>query len=116
MSEWDIFFTESLTSSVRLGSEEGTIFFICMILAFVFTLIAFFIGLSGIMKIDKIKSNTLLTAGVMGIIAMILTVVGFSQLGTTGLNYGVGFFLIITSFILYFVSFGIQRILHFIKM
>ena len=112
-SEWDIFFLETLSSSANYGIEENFIFIFCMILAFVFTLIALFFGIYGIIKINTETNNILLVAGIFGIIAMILPIVGLSQLGTTRANYGAGFFLIISTFILYIVAFSIQKMIWY---
>lgn len=112
LSEWDFFNIELFTSTPT--TTEGILFGIFMILTFVFALIAFIIGILGFRHVGVRYSNSFITAGIMGVIAMIMFIMGISQLtsgnlGTSSIDYGIGFFLIIIGFILYFIAFGIQQ-------
>jgi len=114
LSLWDYFNIELFTASPI--TTEAILFGIFMIITLVFTLIAFIIGLTGFRHIGVRSSNSFLTAGIMGVIAMIMFVIGLSRLtsvssGTSPIGYGIGFILIIISFILYFIGYGIQKAL-----
>ena len=108
---WDIFFIDAMSSGVTQAIVSG----ICMIIAFVLTIIALILGILGFKNVGIKKTNTFMTAGILSIVAIILCVVAVSQLGggtqgfVIGLGYGAGFFLIIVAMILYFVSFGLQK-------
>jgi len=114
-SEWDVFFIKTLTES-SVFVTEAVIFSICMILAFIFTIIALFIGLAAFRKIGQKPSNSFIIAGILGIIAMVMSIIGVSQInsastGGIGIGYGAGFYMIIFAFILYFVTFALQKLL-----
>ena len=114
LTEWDFFNIEMFTSTPT--TTEGILFGIFMILTFVFALIAFIIGILGFRHVGVRSSGSFITAGIMGVIAMIMFIIGISQLtsgnlGTYSIDYGIGFFLIIIGFILYFVAYGIQQAL-----
>ena len=107
--DWDIFFINAMSSGVVQSIVSG----ICMIIAFILTIIALILGIVGFKNVSIKKSNSFLTAGILSIVAIILCIVAVSQLGGNtpgfGLGYGAGFFLIIIAMILYFVSFGLQK-------
>jgi len=109
LQDWDIFFINAMSSGVVQSIVSG----ICMIIAFVLTIIALILGIVGFKNVGIKKTNTFMTAGILSIVAIILCVVAVSQLGGStpgfGLGYGAGFFLIIIAMILYFVSFGLQK-------
>lgn len=113
--KWDFFFAETMTSSTF--TTQGVVLGVCMILAFVFTLIALFFGIYAIRKINaQTSSNSFLITGILCIVAMVLSIIGVSQipsstLGGLSIGYGAGFFLIIVAMILYFVIFALQKIL-----
>lgn len=114
LTEWDFFNIEIFTSTPT--TTEGILFGIFMILTFIFALIAFIIGILGFRHVNVKYSNSFITAGIMGVIAMIMFIIGISQitsgnLGTSSIDYGIGFFLIIIGFILYFIAYGIQQAL-----
>ena len=114
-TNWDFFFTEMMTTSSPYTSQ-GIVLGVCMILAFIFTLIALFFGIYAIRKINvQMGGNSFLITGIMSVVAMALCIVGVSQLNTQstggiGVGYGAGFFLIIVAMILYFVIFALQKI------
>ncbi|MCK4364819.1 MAG: zinc ribbon domain-containing protein [Thermoplasmatales archaeon] len=113
-SEWDFFFINSIST----GVTENIVLSVIMIVAFIITIIALIIGILGVIKIGKKPSNSMLTAGILSIIAVILCVIAISQanalINQTGfgiaLGFGAGFFLIIIAMILYFVTFALQKI------
>lgn len=113
---WDFFFI----NSIGTGATEAIVLSIVMIVAFILTLVALIIGILGAKNIGIKVSNSLLIAGILSIVAIILCVVAVSQansyyqsLGVAGFafGYGAGFFLIIIGMILYFVTFGLQKFL-----
>jgi len=109
LGQWDMFYITTMSS----GVVESIVFGICMIIAFVLTIIALILGIVGFKNVGIKKTNIFMTAGILSIVAIILCVVAVSQLGGStpgfGLGYGAGFFLIIIAMILYFVSFGLQK-------
>lgn len=114
-SVWDFFFINSIST----GVTENIILSVVMIVAFILTIIALITGILGVVKIGKKPSNSMLTAGILSIIAVILCVIAvtqanalINQIGFSGiaLGFGAGFFLIVIAMILYFVTFALQKI------
>jgi hypothetical protein len=107
---WDYFFIK--TMSVGPIQSYNIIFGIFMILTFVFALIAFIVGILGFRHIGVKYCNSFLTAGIMGVVSMVLFIIGISQHpGLINLGYGAGFILIIIGFVLFFIAYGIQKAL-----
>lgn len=110
LGQWDFFFITTMSSGVIESIVAG----VCLIIAFVLTIIALILGIVGFKNVSIKKSNSFLTAGILSIVAIILCVVAVSQFSGNipgfGLGYGAGFFLIIIAMILYFVSFGFQKV------
>ncbi len=110
--EWDFFNIQTFTTTPI--TSEGILFGIFMIITFIFALIAFIFGITGVRHIGIKSSSSYLTAGIMGVIAMIMFIIGITQIQTEELSgyrigYSAGFFLIIVGYILYFVAFGLQK-------
>ena len=104
LGQWDMFYITTMSS----GFVESIVFGICMIMAFIITIIALILGILGFKNVGIKKTNTFMTAGILSIVAVILCVVGISQWGGL-IGYGAGFFLIIVALIMYFVAFGLQK-------
>lgn len=104
LGQWDMFYITTMSS----GVVESIVFGICMIIAFVLTIIALILGIVGFKNVGIKKTNTFMTAGILSIVAVILCVVGISQWGGF-IGYSAGFFLIIVALIMYFVAFGLQK-------
>lgn len=113
-STWDFFFIDSIST----GVTENIVLSVVMIVAFIITIIALIAGILGVIKIGKKPSNSMLTAGILSIIAVILCVIAISQANALinqigfgiGFGFGAGFFLIIIVMILYFVTFALQKL------
>jgi len=108
LDEWNIFYIDSLTS----GVTEAIIFGISMIIAFFITITAVVIGAIGIKNVGIKKSNSPLIAGILSIVAIIFCIIAVSQFSSNvpgfGIGYGAGFFLMIFSSVMFFVSYGIS--------
>ena len=104
LGQWDMFYITTMSS----GVVESIVFGICMIIAFVLTIIALILGIVGFKNVGIKKTNTFMKAGILSIVAVILCVVGISQWGGF-VGYNAGFFLIIVALIMYFVAFGLQK-------
>ena len=111
----DVFYIDMIGT----GEVEAIIFSICMIIAFIITIIILLIGLIGVKNIGVKKSHSFLTAGILSIVAMVLCIVAVSQInsvinqasyglaGAFGIEagYSIGFFLILVSMIMFFVTY-----------
>jgi len=107
LDEWNFFYIDSFTS----GVTEAIIFGISMIIAFFITIAALVVGAVGIKNVGIKKSNSPLTAGILSIVSIIFCVVAMSQFGnnTFGIvGYSYGFFMMIFSSVMFFVSYGIS--------
>ena len=90
-----------------------------LILSFIFCLVAIFVGIGAIIKLNQKKYNVSLFAGVISLIAIILFVAGislaFSSINemvniSSMFNYTYGFYFMIIATILFFVAFAISKI------
>jgi len=109
LDEWNFFYIDSFTS----GVTEAITFGISMIIAFFITIAALIVGAVGIKNVGIKKSNSLLTAGILSIVAIIFCVVAMSQFGnnTFGIiGYSYGFFMMIFSAVMFFVAYGIAAV------
>ena len=114
--QWDIFYITTMSS----GVVEAIVSAICMIIAFVLTIIALIIGILGAKNLGVKKSNSFLIAGILSIVAIVLCIVSVSQVNATlgqlagiigiGIGYSWGFFLMIFAVVMFFVSFGLQKV------
>ncbi len=105
--------------TIGTGEIEAIIFSICMIIAFILTIITLIIGLIGVKNIGAKKSNSFLIAGILSIVAMVLCIVAVSQINAVinqasfGLasalgievGYSAGFFLILVTMIMFFITY-----------
>lgn len=107
LDEWNFFYIDSFTS----GVTETIIFSISMIIAFFITIAALIVGAVGIKKVGIKKSNSLFTAGILSIVAIVFCVVAMSQFEDNNfgiVGYSWGFFMMIFSTVMFFVSYGIS--------
>jgi len=114
--QWDIFYITTMSS----GVTEAIVSAVCMIIAFILTIIALIIGILGAKNLGVKKSNSFLIAGILSIVAIVLCVVSVSQVNATlgqlagilgiGIGYSWGFFLMIFAVVMFFVAFGLQKV------
>lgn len=106
-NEWDFFYTDALTS----GVTESIVFGVSMIIAFIITIIALIVGAIGIKNIGIKKSKSPLIGGILSIVAIIFCIIAVSQFSSNiigfSMGYGIGFFLMIISCIMFFVAYGV---------
>jgi uncharacterized SAM-binding protein YcdF (DUF218 family) len=119
MNVWSIFYMintgeiEGLSSSQGIGtlSNQNTAAIACFIISFILGLLAIIFG------ILSIKRNKLiLVSGILSIISITAFIAGFSvglsqdsnQAASNMIQYTIGFYLMIVSAILFFVSFGLN--------
>ena len=107
LDEWNFFYIDSFTS----GVTETIIFGISMIIAFFITIATLIVGAVAIKNVGIKKSSSPLIAGILSIVAIIFCVLAMSQFGdnTFGIvGYSYGFFMMIFSSVMFFVSYGIS--------
>lgn len=115
--QWDIFYITTMNS----GVTEAIVSAVCMIIAFVITIIALIIGILGAKNLGVKMSNSFLIAGILSIVAIVLCVVSISQANAVlgqlaggfiaiAIGYSWGFFLMIFAVVMFFVAFGLQKV------
>ncbi len=101
---------------IGLLGGYGILLMLSSIITFALVMIALGVGIRSIINVDRYKPNTALTAGILSVVSMIVLAVilniGYSILdggfNFTGLNFGLGFYMMIIPTILFFAGYGIQ--------
>lgn len=109
LDQWDIFYINSFST----GVFEVIFLAIAMIVTFFLSIAALIIGILAIKNIGFGKTKTSLIAGIISIISVIFFLVAvnvvigeYAQL----FDYGLGFFFMIFSAVMFFVAYGIAAV------
>jgi len=111
--QWDIFYTQTMTSGVAQAILLGVV----MILTFIFTLIITILAFLGIRDINTKGTKKYFISAILATVEFILFIVAIAVAGATltgggfGLGVGFGFVMILIAMIMFYLIFALNKIL-----